>query len=229
MSFGRFFSSFAVLFATRFFAVNSRHKEIHMRISDDRYSRDRLRLDLALRFIRHEARTHTIRAWTGLTDDRIRKLYRSYLNEKSEDAVPRHRGKSPQQPAFFTRTPRIQHETALLASLYCLFGLVPGRSLPDGGRTLPGVLRGEMLCQAFEVYRLIVQTPQITFEHAVFLVTSLMRGEVLKVTGCSECNSVLVVDRLRLRDALCLYCTRPDDSCMTPEERAALAEAAVAR
>ena len=28
-----------------------------MRISDDRYSRDRFRLDLALRFIRHEART----------------------------------------------------------------------------------------------------------------------------------------------------------------------------
>src|SRR5688572_18099605 len=52
-----------------------------MRISDDRYSRDRLRLDLALRFIHHEARTHTIRAWTGLTDDRIRKLYRTYLHE----------------------------------------------------------------------------------------------------------------------------------------------------
>jgi hypothetical protein len=197
-----------------------------MRVSDDRYSRDRLRLDLALRFIRHEARTHTIRAWTGLTDDRIRKLYRSYLNEKAEEPVPRHRGKSPQQPGFFTRTPRIQHETALLASLYCLLGLVPGRSLPDGGRTLPGVIRGEMLCQAFEVYRAIVPTPQISFEHAVFLVTSLMRGEVLKVAGCSECSSVLVVDRLRLRDALCLYCVRPDPSCMTPEERAALSEPA---
>ena len=45
-----------------------------MRISDDRYSRDRSRLDLALQFIRHEARTHTIKTWTGLTDDRIRKL-----------------------------------------------------------------------------------------------------------------------------------------------------------
>jgi hypothetical protein len=45
-----------------------------MRISDDRYSRERLCLDLALRFLRHEARTQTIRAWTGLTDERIRKL-----------------------------------------------------------------------------------------------------------------------------------------------------------
>ena len=32
-----------------------------MRISDDRYSRDRQRLDIAVHFIRLEARTHTIR------------------------------------------------------------------------------------------------------------------------------------------------------------------------
>ena len=75
-----------------------------MRISDDRYSRDRLRLDLALRFIHHEARTHTIRAWTGLTDDRIRKLYRTYLYEAGGAKVARHRGKSPRQAAFFTRS-----------------------------------------------------------------------------------------------------------------------------
>lgn len=45
-----------------------------MRISDDRYHRERSSLDLALRFLRYEARTQTIRAWTGLSDDRIRKL-----------------------------------------------------------------------------------------------------------------------------------------------------------
>ena len=45
-----------------------------MRISDDRYSRERARMELALRFLRHEARTQTIRAWTGLSDDRIRKV-----------------------------------------------------------------------------------------------------------------------------------------------------------
>jgi hypothetical protein len=39
-----------------------------MRISDDRYSRDRSRFDIAVQFIRHEARTHTIRDWTGLSD-----------------------------------------------------------------------------------------------------------------------------------------------------------------
>jgi len=59
-----------------------------MRISDDRYSRDRQRLDLALRFIHHEARTRTIRVWTGLTDDRIRKLYRSYVAADGVSGMP---------------------------------------------------------------------------------------------------------------------------------------------
>ncbi len=74
-----------------------------MRISDDRYNRDRQRLDIAMHFIRHEARTHTIRQWTGLTDDRIRKLYRSYLQDGGH-RVARHRGKSPQQAGYFLRT-----------------------------------------------------------------------------------------------------------------------------
>ena len=61
-----------------------------MRITDDRYTRDRQRFDLALRMIHHEARTCTIRTWTGLTDDRIRKLYRSYVADHSP-AIKRHR------------------------------------------------------------------------------------------------------------------------------------------
>ena len=58
-----------------------------MRVSDDRYTRDRQNFDLALRLIRHEARTFTIRQWTGLSDDRIRKLYRSYVLERRRARV----------------------------------------------------------------------------------------------------------------------------------------------
>jgi hypothetical protein len=50
------------------------HQNAAMRISDDRYSRERARMELALRFLHHEARTQTIRTWTGLSDDRIRKV-----------------------------------------------------------------------------------------------------------------------------------------------------------
>src|SRR5438128_11061512 len=99
-----------------------------MRISDDRYSRERLCLDLALRFLSHEARTQTIRTWTGLTDDRIRNLYRSYMSRGGR-FVPRHRGKSPHQIAYFTRSVRIPWETAQLASLLSLVNVV--RALPS--------------------------------------------------------------------------------------------------
>ena len=96
-----------------------------MRISDDRYHRDRLRLDIAVKFIEREARTHTIRQWTGLSDDRIRKLYRSYLFDGSGRGVRRHRGKSPHQSAHFMRTARMRQDASLLASVCALAGMLP--------------------------------------------------------------------------------------------------------
>jgi hypothetical protein len=177
-----------------------------MRISDDRYDRDRLRLDLALRFMRHEARTHTIRKWTGLTDDRIRKLYRSYFVD-APMLVPRHRGKSPQTAAFFMRTPRIQQETAVLASLFCLLGVMPIRRVVDAANPLPGVGRGEKLCQAFEAYCALVPSSQITFEHAVLLVNALARGDELRLGGCIECGGLAVVDSLAEGGVHCSHCS----------------------
>jgi hypothetical protein len=187
-----------------------------MRISDDRYSRDRLRLDLALRFIHHEARTRTIRSWTGLTDDRIRKLYRSYRKETGYQVAPRHRGKSPAQASFFTRTPRAQQESALLASLCCLLGVVPPRVLPQATRTLPSIARGELLCQAFEAFRALAPDSPITFEHAVFLVTALSRGDELKLVGCVACGSLLVMERLSVIEPRCQHCMVHQPWHMTP-------------
>jgi hypothetical protein len=176
-----------------------------MRISDSRYSRDRLRLDLALRFMRHEARTHTIRKWTGLTDDRIRKLYRAYLDHTTGQ-VSRHRGKSPGQAGFFIRTPRVQQESAVLASLYCILGAMPEHLILDSEHPVAGVSRGERLCQAFEAYSLFVPTTQITFEHAVLLINQLARGEELKISYCMLCGILLVVDSLALDDVRCNFC-----------------------
>jgi hypothetical protein len=176
-----------------------------MRVSDDRYDRDRMRLDLALRFMRHEARTHTIRKWTGLTDDRIRKLYRSYFMDASRQ-VTRHRGKSPQQASFFIRSPRIQQETSVLASLYCLLGVMPSSFVVDSAHPIPGVARGERLCQAFEAYCALVPSSQITFEHAVLLVNALARGDELKIGGCVDCGGLAVVDSLADGIVRCSHC-----------------------
>ncbi|HEU4781452.1 MAG TPA: hypothetical protein VFS58_16340 [Steroidobacteraceae bacterium] len=183
-----------------------------MRISDDRYSRDRLRLDLALRFIHHEARTHTIRAWTGLTDDRIRKLYRTYLYEAGGATVARHRGKSPRQAAFFTRSLRMRREAAVFASVSSLFGLITPQTItvtpiPDSA---PTVARGALLCETFEAYTALMGESQISFEHAVFLLGALLAGDELRVAHCRDCSSVLVTDRLALRTPVCNECSTND-------------------
>ncbi|MGH8138893.1 MAG: hypothetical protein ACREVV_11990 [Steroidobacteraceae bacterium] len=179
-----------------------------MRISDDRYTRERLCLDLALRFLRHEARTQTIRTWTGLTDDRIRNLYRSYMSHGAR-FVPRHRGKSPHQVAYFTRSLRLQWEAAQLASLFSLLSVVPANSSAEISNSLPGVLRGEKLCYAFEIYQTMIPSAQISFEHAVFLAMALARGDQLRLGGCSECGGLLVLERFPMRDKRCQHCAKP--------------------
>jgi len=176
-----------------------------MRISEDRYSRERLCLQLALRFLEHEARTQTIRAWTGLSDDRIRKLYRSYMTH-ARRYVPRHRGKSPHQVAYFARSLRLQQETVWLASLLSLLGVIPAEPTTEGSHAMPSVARGEALCHAFETYRAMVPTSQISFEHAVFLATTLSRGEQLRLGGCSDCGSLVVTERFAIRDKRCHQC-----------------------
>ena len=190
-----------------------------MRISDDRYSRERARMELALRFLRHEARTQTIRAWTGLSDDRIRKLYRSYMSQARRQ-LPRHRGKSPHQVAYFSRSLRLQEETVALASVLSLLGVVPAGALASAAApaslpaaeaaaaagSLPGLTRGELLCQAFEAFRLLLPSAHISFEHAVFLATALARGDQLRLGDCSDCGSLMVTERLLLRGARCPHC-----------------------
>jgi hypothetical protein len=173
-----------------------------MRVSDDRYTRDRQRLDLALRLIRHEARTFTIRQWTGLSDDRIRKLYHSYvMHEDGRNggacAVTRHRGKSPRQAAFFFRNPEVTFHAAQLASLFLICGLVGAASGGLESYYRVGSLEsGMLLCQTYEAY-LELHTPvRISFEHAWFLLLALARRDEVDVTRCDDCGG------LRLRDLL---------------------------
>src|ERR1700753_1856369 len=140
-----------------------------MRVSDDRYTRDRERMDLALRLIRHEARTHTIRQWTGLSDDRIRKLYHSYALD-GRDRVFRHRGKSPRQAAFFFRNPEVNFQAAQLASLLVQHGFLRGAAIRVESRYRVGSLdSGALFCSAYEPYTDLHAPALISFEPAWFL------------------------------------------------------------
>jgi hypothetical protein len=124
-------------------------------------------------------------------------------------AVSRPRGKSPQQAAFFTRSPKLQEESSLLASLCRLLGLLPraGASLNRPGQV--SLSRGELLCQAFEAYREMVSDPRISFEHLVFLVSALTGGEELAMANCELCGALTVVDRFTFKRHCCPHCASP--------------------
>ena len=134
------------------------------------------------------------------------KLYRSYLG-RAACYVPRHRGKSPHQAAYFTRSLRIQQQTAVLASYFALAGLVPAEPSAAAGAALPDIARGGLLCTAFETYATLVPTAAISFEYAVFLAECLARGDQLRLGRCCECGGMIVVERFPIRDRCCQHCT----------------------
>jgi Flagellar transcriptional activator (FlhC) len=181
-----------------------------MRVSDDRYTRDRQRFDLALRLIRHEARTFTIRQWTGLSDDRIRKLYRSYVLDHDARAVLRHRGKSPRQAAYFFRNAEVNFQSTQLASLFLLYGLVGAACGGLEARYRVGSLEsGALLCHAYEAYLELHAPVSISFEHAWFLLLALARRDEVGMARCDNCGG------LRLRDLL----ARHEQSCGNCQQR----------
>jgi len=177
-----------------------------MRVSDDRYNRDRVRFDLAVRMIRHEARTCTIRSWTGLSDDRIRKLYRAYLLGEHAEPVRRHRGKSPQQVEYFLRSPALLFEATTLACLYSMLGLLPASAHDAEG---PGVERGEQICQAYETYQALHQPARVSFEHASFLLLALVRSDELDLARCEPCGRLYLRDVLGGEQIRCTLCHVP--------------------
>jgi len=182
-----------------------------MRVSDDRYTRDRERLDLALRLIRHEARTFTIRQWTGLSDDRIRKLYKSYCLDQAASAVLRHRGKSPRQAAFFFRSPELRFHAANLASLFLLYGLL--RATADGVESsyrIGSLESGALLCGGYEAYRELHSPALISFEHAWFLLLAVGRSDEIALRRCAQCGGVRVQDLLAKHGSACLICAPGD-------------------
>ena len=183
-----------------------------MRVSDDRYTRDRQRFDLAERLIRHEARTLTIRQWTGLSDDRIRKLYRSYAMDH-DGRVQRHRGKSPRQTAYFFRSAELNFQATQLASLYLMYDLLAGSASGMDSQYKVGSLKsGALLCYAYETYLELHSPAVISFEHAWFLLMALARRDELTLTRCILCGGLQLRDVLSRRMLPCLACNHAAES-----------------
>jgi Flagellar transcriptional activator (FlhC) len=185
-----------------------------MRVCDNRYQRDRLRFDVAVQFIEREARTQTIRQWTGLSDDRIRKLYHSYVREKGGPSLRRRRGKSPQQATYFLRTTRMRQDASWLASVCALTGMLPLTPATSGMRAAPTVQRAQWLCQTYDAYRALVPMPMLSFEHVISLVSALASHEELVLASCQTCSASMIIDRLSPSVPNCFACnSRRLDEC----------------
>jgi len=119
----------------------SRRRIGSMRVTDDRYWRDRRAFDLAWRLLGRSARTSTISRWTGLAERRIRALQRSYGTHSSNEPPRRPRGRSPQRVDLVLRSPKQRHHAARLACIYRKHTVLPRLVIPtDACR--PGSTRG---------------------------------------------------------------------------------------
>jgi len=179
-----------------------------MRLTDDRYAGERRQFELALRMIRHEARTRTIRNCTGLSDDRIRKLYSRYFRDSGETEVRRRRGKSPRQITRFVKNPAHQLQATTLVALYCAGRLL--RVEQDNNVhscwPRPGVEFGHRVCRAFETYLMVHTKPLFSFEWAWNLLQSICYNDELYLAVCNACRSRYVQDAYALDLRICPSC-----------------------
>ena len=172
-----------------------------MRIVESRYEGELRSFELALRFVQYEARTSTIRAFTGLTADRIRKFGRRYGG-----SAKRHRGKSPQQAGYFMHSGCVRREASLLGSLLHSCGLLPDEPSAQAVAALPNLHNGLLLCDTYAYYLSAVYRPALSFEHAIFLARCLAGGEQLRLIRCTACGIGIVAERFPERAHWCEHC-----------------------
>jgi hypothetical protein len=176
-----------------------------MRITDCRYDRDRQRLEVAYRLIAHEARTQTIRHCTGLSGDRIRKLYRYYIQGLPGQHVRRRRGKSPRQMSYFRRSVEHELQAATLGCLLCCCGLL-GRPQRLPGPTIEEVAR---FCDVYETFLCVCPATAISFEHAWYLGQVLCHSDEYVLESCPDCRALWIRDTLEIFPDMCAACRVP--------------------
>jgi hypothetical protein len=179
-----------------------------MRLTDDRYSGERSQFELALRMIRHEARTRTIRECTGLSDDRIRKLYTRYFCNSSLSGIKRRRGKSPRQINRFVKNSQNQMQATTLVALFSA-GLLVRIDEDDSVHPCwprPDVEFGHRLCRAYETYLLLHKEPQLSFEWAWNLLHCISMNDELYLASCHHCRALYVQDAYALDQGSCPAC-----------------------
>ncbi|MGI9291875.1 MAG: hypothetical protein ACR2QG_11465 [Gammaproteobacteria bacterium] len=182
-----------------------------MRVTDHRYAGEMAKFNLAVRMISHEARTGTIRSCTGFSEDRIRKIYKTYFRDTCEagtSPVKRRRGKSPKQIAPLLNSTLRQSEATVLT---CLFLYCELLQMDDSGaltqrRQLNPLLLGERICEAYETYQSLQPEPGLSFERAWSLYRAIVHEHELVFARCDQCEGPYIQDRYVLQYGHCPFC-----------------------
>jgi len=183
-----------------------------MRVINDRYNRELRSFELARWMLANEARTQTIRAWTGLSGDRVRTLARSHGSYTAR-ALQRHRGPSPNSLYALLSTARARQEAAAAVGLCCLLEVFPEKRIPNARKALPGLLRGERLLTAFEILRGVIPQTRLSLEHLVLLVLDMAGGETWKIDHCTRCHATILIDLLcKHPQRVCEFCEPAEES-----------------
>ncbi len=159
--------------------------------------------------IGHEARTRTIRECTGLSDDRIRKLYATYFRDSGNLSVKRRRGKSPRQVTRYVKNAENQLQSTTLVALFCagLLVRIDGKNRVQARWPRPDVEFGHRLCRAYETYKLLHENARLSFEWAWNLLHCISYNDELYLASCRRCNSRYVQDSYALDRKICPACS----------------------
>lgn len=173
------------------------------KVGDERFDRHYRRMQLGLRLLSHGARTQTACEWSGLTPDRLNTLKRRWLPGAGDGF----RG-----PAPTSFHPHLRSITrAVHASLFTgIYQALYRYDKPDGSpaELHPTLENGELLCEAYEVFRVWASESDMEFDQAVLLARGVADADIVELVKCPKCEGVVFIDKLARRRELCSDCRR---------------------
>ena len=192
-----------------------------MRVSEERYSRDLRRLNLATTLLRHRVRSGLVMQWTGLPDRRLRTLRGREGHSGEGPAQSRHRGPPPRALSVFFQTAALRSEASAIAVLCQVYEVLPLARGPEALKRLPTVGRGERLCLAYEAYLAVVPDPKYSLEQVFLLLDALTLRDTILLGQCTHCQGAMLLDVQRIETPLCASCRALPKAWRDPEPVAA--------
>lgn len=183
-----------------------------MRVTQSRYDGELDRFHLAIRMLGLQARTSTIGRFTGLSSDRIRKAYISYVTEHGKNMLPRRkRGRPPSRVAHYFKTRDRHCESIVLVSLFMHAGLLVREA--SARWRVPGTMsklaQGRRLCDAYEMHRHLMPGGDMSLELAATLLRALSETQEIAIAECESCGALYVHDAYALDYGRSPFCEQP--------------------